>query len=485
MLKIFKSRLFCAIFTGLVLFVVFSIARESLVPYNSDFNRSTWRLTGDEPAYLLTAQAIANGDGENVSHVHAAGLYKNYSDKIIIGKKQWNYSDYVKRCKVNFLIDRSEFWGDAQIQHGSPLMPLFASSFALSKERPRWKILLLQGIVASVVATFFVLLASSHNGNKWQTSWHSSFACIAFMGAAPIVWYTAQIYPEILIGLLLVLALLLARKDNFVFRAIGYFCLFLSLFGSSRIFAGVAIAALIYLVYSIRQRRWFDILVICLGFIAYFGYNLCLWGNFFPPNTDANSPITLSLIPLGFLRYFYGNSVGLFFLAPVAWVGFICLILLLRHPLRDSAILPCSALVFGISLSVAAFPAFRAGTCPAGRYQVAVAFLLLASILLYLGIEEKGTKWRQRVLCMLYGFGSFSVIMGVWLAANPSWWHRKYHPAFGNLRLQSYYDLLPDFSECWIWKLIAWVLVFVVLTFSWDFINFAYKYVFSRKKKSN
>ncbi|MBR1837598.1 MAG: hypothetical protein IJ783_09965, partial [Kiritimatiellae bacterium] len=152
-------RVAWAALAAAVLFGLFSLARESLVPFGADYDRARWRLTGDEPAYLLTAQAIASGDGEDVSRVHAAGTYANYQPRIVIGPRQWTYEDYEKRCGVRFLMDRRAAWGDAQIIHGGPLEPLFAAPFALSPVRPRWKILFAQGVFAALVAAALVLLA--------------------------------------------------------------------------------------------------------------------------------------------------------------------------------------------------------------------------------------------------------------------------------------------------------------------------------------
>ena len=48
-------RLLWPLLAAGLLFGLFSIARECLVPHGADFDRARWRLTGDEPAYLLTA----------------------------------------------------------------------------------------------------------------------------------------------------------------------------------------------------------------------------------------------------------------------------------------------------------------------------------------------------------------------------------------------------------------------------------------------
>ena len=457
-------RFLWALAAAAVLFGLFSVARESLVPHGADFERARWRLTGDEPAYLLTAQALANGDGEDVSRVHAARTYTNYQSRIVIGGRQWTYDDYVNRCRVRFLLDRRKAWGDAQILHGGPLEPLFAAPFALSPNRPRWKILFAQGAFAALIAALLVWFAPGGA----RAAPFAAATCVAFLGGAPVVWYTAQIFPEILLGSLLALSLLLSRRRETAFRLIGHLCLFLSLWGSSRVVAAVAAVVAVHAAAAIRRRRWIDLAVLAAGVAAYFGYHLWRWGNFFPPNTDPNSPISLALIPRGFLRYYFGNSVGLLMLAPVAWTGLLCLGLLLRRPGRDPAILPCAALAFGISLSVAAFPAFRGGTCPAGRYQVAEAFVLVVPVLLFLHLEPAGSPWRRRVLFLLASLGAATLALGAWLATNPAWWFERYHPAFRHPRLQPHYGWLPDFDGRWLAPLALWLALFLGATFAAD-----------------
>jgi hypothetical protein len=178
-------------------------------------------------------------------------------------------------------------------------------------------------------------------------------------------------------------------------------------------------------------------------------------------------------MPRGFLRYFFGNSVGLLLLAPVAWTGIVCLARLLRRPARDPAILPAAALALGIALSVATFPAFRAGTCPAGRYQVAEAFVLLVPVLLFLGIEPEESPWRRRVRFLLALLGAATLSLGAWLAVHPRWWFERYHPAFRHPRLQPHYGWLPDFDGRWLGPLVLWLSLFVAATFAPDVLRFA------------
>lgn len=459
------NRLLASALAAAAIFALFSVARESLVPFSADSDRAGWRLTGDEPAYLLTAQAIASGHGEDVSLVHRAQTYTNYQQKIVIGPKQWTYSDYVKRCKVKFLFDRRARWTapdgrPRQILHGGPLEPLMAAPFALSSDRPRWKILFWQGLLASAAIGLALFLAPCGGDTRLQ-----AFACAAVCGSAPVVYYSAQIFPEIAIGSLLLLSLMLAREGDAMRRIAGYACLFLSLWGSSRVVGAVTAAAACWIVAAARKRRFADIAAIAALFAAYFGYHLWQWGNFFPPNTDLASPITPTILPRGFARYWAGNAVGLLLLQPVAWAGVVALALLLRRPGDDPAILPCAALAIGIPLSVAMFPTWRGGMCPAGRYQVAEAMVLMAPLLIYFGHAEANPRWRSRMAFLLCFLGALSLALGLWLALHPNCWWERYHPFFKPKALQPLYRFLPDFDGYWRRPLAALAAFFAAATF--------------------
>lgn len=458
-----KLRLILAAATFLVLFAIYSLARESLCPFGADRDRARWRLTGDEPAYLLTAQAIASGHGEDVSAVHAARTYTNYwhANKVIFGEKQWTYDNYRRLYNVKFRFDRRRQWGERQILHGSPLEPLICSPFALSQRRPRWKILLAQGLLAAIAGAALVLM--SPGGRRAAVL--QAAATIFFLGSAPVVFYTAQIYPETVMGVLLVLFLMFNRREGAVLRCIGHACLFLSLFGSSRIAGAAFVAAAICLERAIRRRQWGEVTVILLGASSYFGYNLWRWGNFFPPNTDANSVIFPALLPRGFMRYLFGNSCGMVPMSPVAWAGLVALVPILSRWRLERMALPCAALSLGIALSVAMFPAFRGGTCAAGRYQVTCIWALLPAILVFVGTFPEDDRWMRRIRFLLWTLGPITLALAIWLAIHPGWWHERYHPFFKPVALQRFYVLLPDFSGVWRRPLAMMLAVFGALTF--------------------
>lgn len=441
---------------ALLLFGLYSLAREQLVPFRADYQRAGWRLTGDEPAYLLTAQAIASGDGENVRHMHEQKVYTNFQSQAVIGDNQWTWYNYVG-LGVPHLLDRSRAWGDKQVIQRPPLIALFAAPFSLPPTHPRWSILFAQGLVLSLFAALFVVAVGYVSAGRLALG---AFAALAFLGGMPIVYYSAQIYPEALTGALLAMSLLLARKPQPAFRALGYLLMFTSLWGSARVIVGIAAVSLIYFWREIRARQYAAGFLLAAGWLAYEGYNLWLWGHVVPPNPDSSSPLTLALLPRGFMMNLLSNDVGLLFLCPAAVAGLAALVLLLwRHP-RDPGTLPAVVLFLGVAAVVSCFPNYRAGTCPAGRYQVAQSFLLLVPVLIFLAVEPADSRWFARVRLALLLWGGISLAMGVRMAGDPRAWFQHYHPLFRLPGIQPYYSILPEFRTFWHRAAAAWILVF-------------------------
>lgn len=459
-----KSIAWHAVAVAGLLFGFYSVARERLVPFNADPGRAAWRLTGDEPAYLLTAQAIASGDGENVRHVHERRTYTNYQTRIVIGDNQWTWQNY-EGLGVSHLTDRAHSWGDKQVIQRPPLIALFAAPFALQRSHVRWSVAFAQGIMASVVAALLLVAAGATAGSSLV---RKAFASVAFLGGMPVLYYTAQIFPEVLMGSFLALSLMLARKERPAYRWPSYALMLACLWGSARVALGVAAVSLLYLWRDLRKRDFVGVGILSLGWMFYAGYNVWLWGHVIPPNPNPSSPLDISLVPKGLLIALFGNDVGLLFLSPVTWLGVVCTILISLFHGGDRGTWPTLLLLAGISGVVGAFPDYRAGTCPAGRYQVVQTFVLLVPVLIFLCKEPPDSIWLRRVSTTLLVLGLATLGMGIVVAQHPSSWFERYHPLFRRPSIQPYYYLLPDFKSRWVGRLAAWMLLFIASTFLCD-----------------
>jgi hypothetical protein len=450
--------------TACLLFGIYSVARERLVPFNADFDRASWRLTGDEPAYLLVAQSIASGHGENVRHAHETRTYTNFQNRPIIGDNQWNWQNY-KTLGVTHIINRKKAWGDKQVIQRPPLIALFSAPFSLRKTNVRWSILLVQGIAIALSAALLLICAGLKNHGQYRLA---SLACLSLMGGLPIAYYTAQIFPEVLMGTLLALSLLMARKENSYLRWGAYVLMCISLWGSARVLVGVGLVTLIYMWRDIRDRDFIGVAILILCMLSYFGYNLWLWGHFIPPNPHQSCHLSVGVLPKGLMINFFGNSIGLFFLNPAAWVALVCLGLTVYFHRQDRGAWPSLVMFLGIVFVVGASPNFRAGTCPAGRYQVVQSFVLLIPLLIFISREKTGSIWAMRMSSALYMLGAAALLISWRVILDPRSWYQKYHPLFHIQRLQPLYDLLPNFSGAWIGRIFIWVIIFFSAIFLYD-----------------
>ena len=449
---------------GLALLALFACVRERLVPAGADFDRSDWLLTGDEPAYLLTAQAIASGDGEDVSRVREARTWKRYTPRHVIGRRQWTWSDY-KRQGCPHLIDRSAAWGETrQVIQRPPLIAVFAAPFALRPSGARRAVLGAHVLFAALAAFALALLAVRSGAPGPWAAW----GVVCLLGSMPIVYYTAEIYPEILVGSLAALALMLCRSPRPPLRAAAIALLVVSLWGTGRVVPAVAAVTALLAWRELRARNRAAVAVFLAGWAAYLAYNLNLWGHVVPPTPPDGGTLTFATFRLGILANFLGNDFGLFLLCPAAVVGAWALAqLVLRHR-DDPATWPCLLYACLVAAVVASFSHPRAGTCPAGRYQVAQAFAFLVPILVLCAREPAGSPVRLHLRFLLLTLGIPSLAAGLVVAFHPGWWFARYHPLFKLDALGRLYGALPDFEAgSWALPFLCWIAFFGLLLFPW------------------
>lgn len=469
-MKLHTVRLLVAGLLVVVLAVLYSVPRERIVPFGSDVERARWHLIGDEPAYLLTAQAIAAGHGEDVSRVHAAQTYTNFWPAVIIGPRQWTWKNY-RDLGCPYLWDRSASWGEhRQVIQRPPLTAAFAAPFAHCSN-PRWFVLV--ALEAFAILCAVVLLwgaADAHASVPW-----CGWALLCFFSAPPTLFYTCAIYPEILVGCLAAMGLFLCRSKRPGIRALAIGLLLVCPWGTGRVIPAVAITSLLLLWREIKARNLAGIAVFLIGWALYEGYTFWLWGYPVPPAPPNGGTLTLSQMRLGILHTFFGNNIGLFFLCPVAAMGLFCLGLLLWKHRNDPATVPTLLFLACAAAVVASFSNPRAGICPAGRYQVILGLVLLVPVLVFLIVEPGHSAWRRRVCFLLSIFGALSIVSGTLLLYRHRWWFVRSNPIFLYKEIHSLYAYLPDFAHSWKRPLAGWVLLFVVLAFLPDVFHICQK----------
>lgn len=441
-----SRRILPAVACGCILFAVSSWHRSHLIPGGADFERAQWLLTGDEPGYLLMAQAFAAGDGLDVGPSHRGGSHLSFQSRAVLGEEQWTW-EYYRSLGFKPWLDRSKSWGSRQVLPRLPLFPAVAAPLVAHSRQPRWLIGFLQALLVAVTAALSVgLVARDHRG----AGIHPAAALLFVLGSIPIAYYTTQMFPETLAGALLLLALALHSRGGRSAGLAGNILLILCLWTTPRVAAGILAASAVLAVQAWRERHLANAGALVLGWLSFLLWNLWVWGSLLAPNQNQSSRNSLAFLPEGTLRFFLGNDVGVFFLSPVTWVclvaGIVNLLLLRKH--LDLA---WAALFTGILAVVASFPDVRAGTCPAGRYQAIPAYLLAFPLVRLLCSDL--TAWRRRLLPLVYLLGLPGLAISLVVATRPSFWFRSYHPLFGFAELQRFYTLLPPAR----WPALFWL----------------------------
>lgn len=427
----------------LALLAALSFYRERLVPHGASPERRAWLLTGDEPCYLMAAQAAASGDGMNLRPVRERKAYLAFQKRDVMTASLYTWGFY-QRAGLRAWVDRSRAWGNVQIRHHLPLYPFIIAPLT-GTERIRWSVGCFQAFLVGVAA-FVVLWTYARSAKK---VWPAALVVVLFLGGLPAGYYTTQIYPETLAGVLVTLALCAVLQDTARARRLGYVLLFISMWVSPRVMGGMLAVTGWEMVRQFTARRqWGDTLCFVIGWLAYCGYHLAVWGVPLPPAYDPANQVTLRLLPMGLLRSLFANEVGLLVLNPALWVGVVAgLVQWLWKP-SDRATVFWSLFFVGTWAGVAMLPVTRAGTCPAGRYQVLMAYLLVFPAVRAL-TSEALPLWRKRLFWALIGLAPLTVIISYAVGLAPNYWFRAYHPLFGYPGLQRYYGWLPDPKSAW------------------------------------
>ncbi len=440
-----------ALACGCLLFAAFSWHRSHLIPRDADFERAQWLLTGDEPGYLLLAQAIAAGDGLDVRPSHLRSSFLTFQSRAVIGPDQWTWEAY-RTLGFKPWLDRSKSWGDRQILPRLPLFSAAVSPLVRQTSHLRWLIGCLQALLVAGTAVMLAAFAARDNP---KAGIHSAAGLLFVLGSIPIAYYTTQMFPETLAGLLLLCALAWRARSLRVAGLVGNTLLVLALWTTPRVAAGILAATVVLAVHDWRKHRYANVGTLVLGWLVFICWNLWVWGSWMQPNQNAASQNSLAFFPQGVLRFFLGNDVGIIFLSPVMWVCLVAGVVNLML-LRNHLDLAWAALFAGILAVVASFPDVRAGTCPAGRYQVIPAYLLAFPLIRLLCSDL--TVWRRRLVPLLYVLGIPGLAMALVVATRPSFWFRRYHPLFGFEEFRRFYALLPPAQgPALLWLSLAWL----------------------------
>ena len=458
-------------FAGCILFLLLSVYREKLIPFKADESRRSMLLTGDEPTYLLMAQAIAEGHGMNVRPVHEAESWRAFQQRPVLSSNQWTWAHYYHGW-LTPVTDRSREWGNAQKPPFAPLLPVMLAPLVNRTGAIRWWNALLQGLLLCLTAMALVYRACPEGRGRLGLA---LFVVIAGFGSIPIAYYTAQVFPEILAAVCLLWFLMLGSSEVRWKTSVAAVFLCLSLWATPRVAPAVAVAMGFALWDLVTRGIWRPFLVGLLGVTVFILFNLQVWSSWFPPMGGSflkhflGDIVTIEFaqrIYRGTARFFWANDVGLLFFSPLMFAGVVALLLnFLRSGTKTDFLVVC--LVVASVATIGLYDDYRAGTCPAGRYQVVVACMLLYALVS--SIQRLPAGILRRMIPAIIIFGLLSLAISAVVAQSPHYWYRRYHPLFGSLRIQHDYDRLPSFATgIPNRRMLLWSIVFLIPFFMYD-----------------
>lgn len=492
------QRVTIALTAGLLLYCLFSVYRHALIPGDADPARAAALLTGDEPAYLLMAQAIARGDGLDVEPANAAETYLAFQQRPVFRFEDHFRRSYYEGRGFRPLWRGAAVWKEGRITQFSPLLPALLAPVVATARRIRWATCVAQGAFVAVCVAAIILGLNAAAGRAGTG--HAAAALVFGLGGIPAGYYASQVFPEVLSGLLLLLFLFTFASPRRPVRLLGLFLLLAPLWATPRVVGGVAAATAVIVWRQRAKPRRAELALLGAGWACYFVFNTLVWGNPLPPQGSAllyglwqalrglplpllaaaaacvaaiawvlndwlmkpgnrrRGPALVSAavalcalavmltppgrrILAGGGTFFFSNNVGLLVLNPFLVVALVAGLALRREDGRGE--FPVwIGLIAGLVLSVAGFEESRAGVCPSGRYQVITACALLFAPARVLA-ERRGRPTPSWVPGM-YLLGALSLAVSLAVALRPNFWYRRYHPLFGYDLVRPFYRLLPD-----------------------------------------
>ncbi len=323
-----------------LVFLVTLLAYWSLVPWVSQH----WRLTGDEPHYLVATQSLlADGDldlSNNYEQKDFTLFYvgSDLDPHVVIGPDGGSYPAHTLGLSL-------------------VLLPAYALGY-LAFVGHAGVLYFLAAMGALLAANVYLL---SYEITGWRFS--SLFGWVATAFTVPVMHYAFRVYPEIVGALLLVWSLRHIRRGGqtrlrvwlMVGLCIGFLPWLATRFIPLSAFLGLVSLISISVARVDARRRNLSILALCLPVVVLGGlllaFNAHFTGSVMPSGGTADASqlrkslvhTSLSKLAAGLLGWMFDQNMGLLVYAPLYIVALPGLLLLFRHRTRAALLLavPC------------------------------------------------------------------------------------------------------------------------------------------------
>lgn len=446
-----------------LLVVYYAVSAVTLVVWGA---RGVYSATGDEPHYLVIADALWTDGTTDVTAAYEREIAQ--PRWYPLGLAEPGSPLEPPAAHVVPTVDGFHSW------HGVGVGALVAlPAQLLGVEGARWAIV--------VIASLGVVLAWLIAGQFLPSTRARVGATAAVALAYPLLLAGTQIYPDVPAGVLLLSVLtwwvVPRARASLPWTVVAGACAALVPWLGSRFILPGVIAVAALLLANIRRRE--SLLAVCIpaaaSAVGLLAYHLGAFGNLLGPPTEgvvAFGREFLLLLPGMVLD----QNQGFLWANPVLWTALPGLVLLLRRN-RPLAVL-WLLLALSLWIPAAAHPGLYGLGSFNGRYSWPLALLAVLPALVALGaLASRGARWFWGLVCAGLMFQTYIVVLsvvvggtapgspagldlytrpaGTWLESYSAWW----------FPLQ---DLLPawydpqwafTYSQNWVWLLVAVLLV--------------------------
>ena len=414
--------IFWSLILALVIFSLATYARYFIVPYGADQSRQDFLLSGDEPAYLMTALSIAKDGDLNVEN-NAAN-----KDYLLFQKLPYKGYDFAffNTLAKNRLASKQESWGNSHYMRHRPGTAFMISPvFLFADSNHRFWAYTLISFCFSLFCGFSCYFLAKKSSIQLPCA---LTLCLVCGLSPPVFFYLNQVYPEIFAGTLLALISLLFILQT-RFRILPFILAAIAIWFNDRVILPTLIICAGGF-FSLPTRNQQTAAFFILGMSGMM-FALYCWQRFGVPypvlhNTAEGYVFSYGKIPERIFQILFDARQGWVWLfPPVLLLPAILWQVIINKNLTLTSASLAAALV-AMLLLIASFDDYGAGTCPRGRYFVIpqLLFMILASVWLQ---EENGRKIK---MIWFVGLGSLSLMQIFWLIPNPKWWFGNFHPFF-------------------------------------------------------
>lgn len=410
-----------AILLFITLTVIFAVNREIIVPYNSDEERRTHLLSGDDHSYMIAALSLAR-DGDlniynNVKEEHWRQFMPDFSNILRLGKLA-AYQAVAPRMKD---VDPAE-WKEKQLALHRPGTSALIAPSSLSKDNFRWwsyvTISFISVMMVSVTA-FLWLSGSSVTRNPITL-----VLIVAFALSPPSFFYFNTVLPDLMASLILFLIVALLYRPTKGRLIASALLVIAAPWFTDRVVAPAAILGIGSLFMTQKKEIRISLVAIFgVGAVALGAYYYQRFGAPYPIHHDPReNAIAIANIPIVSIKILLDSGRGILFLAPVLVFAPAAFYRWWKSgEKRFLFFLTLSGLVLSV-LTVTAHIYWRAGQCPAGRYSIVFLWMALPAFIMW---AKTGMTLREKIaitILLVLGF-----MQTIFLFDNPGAWRTDFH----------------------------------------------------------